>query len=834
MAYFNRLCIVLFLLLYTQGNNAQGLLFTSNDVEIGKRTSWEVFAKEIPVFSGKLVIEFDMSIIQPKMFGHVFRLIDQSNSARYSLVVHTDDLNGSSMQFNIEGEEAKIIIPIDNSLLGKWKWIHVSLAFDMEKDSVTINVDGQDFLAAGFQFGRQIKPAVYFGKSGHFIDVPAMKIRDLKIYDAGKQFRFPLDEIEGTQVHDDKGKATGVVDNPSWLMNDSYRWKRRWTYFSQTMAGVTFDERNHRMVIFNKDSLITYDFLTDKSEQKVYRSLKPFNSRLGTNFIHPETNELYVYEVNELPVDAVTMAVLDMDDLLWKDIGKAFLNTQRHHHSSFFDGERQRYCIFGGYGNWTYSNELYFYDFKVDTWQLCRLDGDFIAPRFFSSLGVEDKDNVLIFGGIGNESGKQDVGKNYFYDLYRINLRTQTARKLWTIEHKKSDSEFVPVRNMVITEDSKAFYTLCYPEYQPKSSLRLYKFGIEQNSFEVFGDSIPIISEEIWTNAGLYYDSLAKEFYCYVLEYKNNSSVITLYSLSAPPMSFEALQQKQDESRSLLIPVSLLLTALLGCSVFVRYRKKGKTIPFTNKSTEKQIAFPLKNAFYLFGEFLVYDRKGVNITHLFPQKIKQLFLLALFNSIGQRGVKSNDINAALWPGKPMDSAKNLKGVTVSNLRKALEDIDGIELVFEDGYFRVSMDAEAYCDYTDLLACLKGLENNDENTILRMTEILKKPFIPNMDNNIFDKTKDELEEKVVFVLKELINQYKKTSPTLVGRYSFLLLQYDFANEEALYYFIHSYVKLKELGKAKKQYDSFVHTYKSATNENYPFSFEAILKMKSPPV
>ena len=38
-------------------------------------------------------------------------------------------------------------------------------------------------------------------------------------------------------------------------------------------------------------------------------------------------------------------------------------------------------------------------------------------------MGIEDKDHILIMGGYGSSSGKQEESPQNYYDLYRLNIR---------------------------------------------------------------------------------------------------------------------------------------------------------------------------------------------------------------------------------------------------------------------------------------------------------------------------------------------------------------------------------------------------------------------------
>ena len=115
-----------------------------------------------------------------------------------------------------------------------------------------------------------------------------------------------------------------------------------------------------------------------------------------------------------------------------------------------------------------------------------RLDSDSFERRpdrttLFSSMGYRKDDNSLyIYGGMGNESGEQIVGRQYFYDLHKVDLNNNTVSKLWEIPWNREN--IVPVREMVIQDDSY-FYTLCYPEHCSNTYLKLYRFAFKERSF---------------------------------------------------------------------------------------------------------------------------------------------------------------------------------------------------------------------------------------------------------------------------------------------------------------------------------------------------------------
>ena len=52
--------------------------------------------------------------------------------------------------------------------------------------------------------------------------------------------------------------------------------------------------------------------------------------------------------------------------------------------------------------------------------------------------------------------------------------------------------------------------------------------------------------------------------------------------------------------------------------------------------------------------------------------------------------------------KELSSAKNLKGVTINRLRKILDDLEGIELVYTNSRYSIQLSEAFYCDYQQYL------------------------------------------------------------------------------------------------------------------------------------
>ena len=74
-----------YLVLFPFFGSAQGIRFNSSESPIVERTSYNVFAHDQQKFIGDFSIEFDLSIIDSKIFGYILNIKDQNKPISYSL-----------------------------------------------------------------------------------------------------------------------------------------------------------------------------------------------------------------------------------------------------------------------------------------------------------------------------------------------------------------------------------------------------------------------------------------------------------------------------------------------------------------------------------------------------------------------------------------------------------------------------------------------------------------------------------------------------------------------------------------------------------------------------
>ena len=850
-----RLCLLFLLTGMTLFAYSQGLLFQANDKEIKERTSLQIFQEgEIPCFTKNFQLSFELSIRDFDTFGYVFLLKEDQGKTKYSFTYTYLDGENSTFKFNTDGKENHYSLNLRNDALA-YQWIPVSFAFDLQQDVLTIRIGDNEKKITSLGLKDTFCPHLFFGRYDYILDMPTFAIRNLKLEgDRSHSYTFPLNENEGEEVHTSTGKVLGTVVNPVWLINGSYHWEKLFEYSFQTPSGITFEPDSQRLIIFSQDSLLTYNLLKRQPQKYSYSNKLPVKLQLATHFMNTTDGKLYVYELNNLPLGDATVAALDLNNQEWKQTGVAALPVQLHHHDGFWDETTGKYLVFGGFGNKRFNNTFLEYDIEGDRWDTLSYSGDRIIPRYFSGMAVnKNREHIYVFGGMGNESGEQSVGRNYLHDLYLLDRKQQSVRRLW---QNASGHRLVVARDMILTPGEKYIYALCYPEYLSDTYLQLYRLTVDDGTMKALGDSIPMRSEEIMTNANLYYNSLTHEYYCTTTEFdKKGHTVIRTYVLSAPPVSLDEIRSYGSRSsleiRWLWIMAGIGVLLLAGGVLFVR-KKRGKQRNAVLESSSVLMSPPVgrepdksvqgketlakedfesslvrPNAGYLFGPFTVIDRNGRDITHLFSSRLRQVFIYILLHST-HNGVLSASLNEVFWPDKPDDKVKNLKGVTINQIRKNLAELDGVELVHDKGYFRLVF-TDCYCDYFRFRTLKNAEEVENELGIL----LMRGKFLDGMDAGMMDHFKQKVEEFLSsFLPLEIERLYQQHKYDAVIRFCNVLFRVDPVNELALAYGMHALNHTGSSQEAILQYSLFVREYRQMMNEEYSTSY-AELMSKNPP-
>lgn len=809
-----------------------GLAFQNPANSIEKRTSYSVFGDKEEQFSERLDISFDMRLPYREEVGYIVRVIDKTDNKIFN--VFYDGRGNDYFELNREGYKGLIKIPFNRQKLMLKQWFKVHITFNMKQRTISMSIDGEQ-KSIKLPMGKNSLPhnmlaSIVLGRSDYLIDVPSFAMRNLVVSDADSRWRFPLKQTSGTTVLDEQHHTVGIVNSPYWLLNDHYHWTPLLSWKSDTPAGHNFFAPNHQLLYYNNDSLYIYNVVTGATQRQPFARPCPVKLYLGTNFIDPSHHKLYSYEAfREKKTEAEpSVASLNLDTYQWNVESTVQINEgQMHHHGSFYRPDTQQFIIYGGFANMQYSSRFYSYNVSDHHWHMLNEVQGERFPRYFLSMGYDGKRYAYIFGGMGNESGDQTVGRRFFYDLHRYDTRTNRVEKVWNIDWK-GHRDIVFSKSMVLTRDS--FYTIGYSEFKSNSYIHLYRFSLRDGHFCQLGDSILIHPDRIETETSLYYDSLLHRFIVTVHEYKDERhNTLRAYSINAPAITEAVFENyEHDQAHSSWLPyIIALLAAIVTTGVWLFHRAQRRRIIVSNDS-EPETEGIQPNTLYLFGNFTACGRNGRDISYLFTDKLRVLFCLILQHS-AEGGISSQQLGYEMWGDKTPEKIKNSKSVAINHLRRALKEFEGVTLVYEAGKFKLNIqptspnelrtDPTFHCDYLSLLDLL-----NDDSTSLyeRHSAILdivcRGKFLALIDTPVLDTFKSNTEQLLLKPLTTLMNAAVEQSDYTSALHFIKCIFYIDPTNEAAF---HTQTRvLKRLGKTMELQDAIIHyneTYKKMYGE-----------------
>ncbi|MCR5002958.1 MAG: hypothetical protein K5984_01170 [Bacteroidales bacterium] len=799
------------------------------DYPIDERTS---FLVKIPSrINDCLELDFDVRFDKDSDTGYIFRICSKNGDDGSGLCLFFDSMSDYYNFRTIwEGHRFLTNTDIHKSEIKEGEWLHVNFRVCPDEDAIYLKLGNYE--AKGDIDLDYTRPCIYFGKSEYRIDVPSFSMKNLRTVVDGREVSFALNEDSGSLARSSSFKIRGKLDNPEWLMQDRFRWKKVASYSSYGFLTTGYDQAAHEVYLISRDSLRTVSLGRGGVHSFRTAGSNPLPTFLGTSFVSPRSDGYYCYEVfygrneeynrsNGTP----TAVFLDKTSLQWTPLSSQTLPMQMHHHGQSLDSENNRFLIYGGFGNRLYNGSFYSFSLDDNSWSgPVSIGGDKPWPRYFCSMGRDEKTgNLYLFGGMGNESGDQIVGRQYLYDFFRVDPDTMEAEKLWSLPWEGMNE--VPVRSMILPGDGY-FYTLLYPESLTNSELRLIRFSIEDGSKEVFADAIPINSDKILTNANVYFDPVLGQLVAIIEETRDDiSSVVHIYTLSFPP-AIQGLSTVAKQRLS-LIAVLILCLAVLGTVVFfvVRGAKKRwrlrASIPVTALVSES----PKPGSILMFGHFAAIDSDGNDISVAFTEKVRQLLYVILYE--GEKNISSRRIRAILWPDKEEDKAKNILGVTMNKLRKALDRIGDVKVIFEDNHFILSSGDSFHCDYLEFFRLIRS-ESPDMDNLIRL--LSRGKFLQGETDPMFDKMKEDVERRVSPIMAaEMHRRFELKEYQNAITCADILRDIDILDEDALAIKVRSLRILGKEEEARRCYQSFISDYKKDYDEEYKLAYEQIISL-----
>jgi two-component SAPR family response regulator len=825
-------------------SNKNGLEFVSFETAQEKRTSFNLTPSRPFSFPDGFIFSFDMSYqssYPDHNFGYIFRLIGQNGK-------HIDFLMNLS-KFTVVNSEGNILADCQLDDLGHkaHEFFSFSMEINIKRKTLYIQIANLEFKPLIKDIEQFSRVEIIFGRCSaphlQSSDVPQITIRDvrLKNNDGEVLLHWILGQHTDKGVYDEVKHSFATVENPNWLLDAHFYWKRCLSFKTQNNPQITYNTSKRNIVIADKRMLYSFD-----TNQKAIVNSEPVSGVILSELVNQLAynhldNNYYTYSLGSST--GKRTAVYDNLSKQWQNFYPPDTYADFWHHNRLISDIDSCMYIFGGYGHHKYKNIINRYSFATGVWEEAHYKGDIPPPRYLSGLGVINSRTALLFGGYGSETGMQELTPHNFYDLYQIDLETFEARKLWELE-QPSDN-FVVANTLVVDTVHRFFYALCFPQQQYNTYLYLARFYIDKPEYEIVSDPIPFEFRDIISYADLFIDEVNDELFAitYVSEPSDSSSTVNIYNLSYPPVTETSIRQSENKDAGLQRFGIVLTVVLLSAGIFfIICKRKRLNEPAVKPTVEPEV----KNnssvtvsqinspSIRLFGGFRVTDGNGCDLTAEFSPIVKQLFLLILLHTFNDnsKGVSSTKLKDTLWIDKSVAKARNNRGVMLNRIRQILEQVGGVTIEGQNSYWSMRIEDDVYCDYREAIKLLDKLKKPLERTkeeVKRLIEIVSEgTLLPYTQVEWVDVFKADFANSLIDVLLDasVQNNLQLTNRELIELADAVSV-HDILNEEALKLKCQSLVKMGKLGIAKSTYITFAKEYSILFGTIYPTSFEMIV-------
>ncbi len=274
----------------------------------------------------------------------------------------------------------------------------------------------------------------------------------------------------------------------------------------------------------------------------------------------------------------------------------------------------------------------------------------------------------------------------------------------------------------------------------------------------------------------------------------------------------------------------LILTGSLFFIIIYKKRKRPTT------KEPPVIDIPRDNRIELFGNFRVYSKKEGDISTRFSPLLRQIISFFILNVYENGdGVSIKKLNDTFWSGSPKDKTKENRGTNLKKLRKLLDGIPGLTIVYKEKKWLLDFNDQVLIDVIEFkrlkLILQEQVKNNnvDTDVLLRSMEILKKGnLLPEQDAEWLDKYKDNISFEVIELFASILQHLKPLHLRL--EVAKTILKFDDLNEQALKTILRILTAQGKHGQARQTYDEFAKRYMLLYNEKYAAGYTEIIRNK----
>lgn len=819
---------------FSRSNDFDGIKFLSKEVPQSSRTSVCLNDDEPIYFRENLTISFDLAFWSTNYFGSILRVFGE-NGPPLRIVYNQFKSKDTSYIQLFNSDNKSVNIPLAKDDLIRNKWFNFKIILDKKNNLISFFLNEKPFGSIDYTL-KETEPLKFiFGivesDNVRDFDIPGFYLKNIRVTENEKlKYYWPLIPDSEKGLVDEVAGSRLLVKNISWVVEDHFSWKVLKEYNSKSFNGAAYDSINSLLYMDFKNDLVILDLKTGSDSTIIYKDPSP--AYWNDLFIDYSNRKLYSF-MNGMG----KISIYDMNSGSWIKKDTSQNNAANYFGSAkFIDSRDGVIYLLGGYGHYTVKKDLFKYNLAKETWEKFPLKRNELQPRAWFTLGNGfNPGEYLIFGGFGNESGKQEEDFKNFNDIFLLNLHDSTLTRLGHSLNNKFDFAFL-INYLHLNPKDSSFLFAARQKEDKVHFISLYSYNLLQNKLEQLADTLWKSENDAWIYHYLHYDRATNELIAVIYDNQN----VKISTLNYPPVKASLLPLKLNEKNSFSFlyygTVGILLLVVIG---YIVLKGKHKVNNQKNLSSHDLLNMDnsslTRNYIQVFGSFHLYNNEGKDIILDFSPKLNEIFLLILlrsFNHYQYKGITSEELSLLIWPDSSPESLKSSRGVAINKIRKLFSSVEGIELEFADKLWIIKMNNGAGCDYAEFIRLSDAAKNGNEAASDSFTALINTveggEFLKGISYEWLDPIKFSINNEVIGFLKQYFD-YEEVQNDL-GRLINLcdvILTFDSVDQDAIKLKIKTLLATGKYHIAKSTYNLFVAEYKRLYDEHYPVSFQEIV-------
>lgn len=825
---------VILLIPISAKGQGKGLRFRSYEADKEERTSLDITYKNNLKFKKYLNLEFDVRVLpEAEHYGHIAEIqIGKEDKIELLLTNFPYPHLSYLLLYNKKVIDQYSLSNKDDF----FEWTHFQIEC-VTADSLFSVLENGRTVARNIRLPRDRNVKITFGAdyaSQQVIsDIAPIVLRNVSVSTSPGETRYywPLDIYAPNKyVYDTLHRYPALLLNP--YVNNHTRWK--------AAADMDFDSKvffvkgdGLRAYFITRNTVYQYDFACDSITARYHFEPELPLKLMKNQFLYDAPrNRIVLYDFDRQQ----EFSWFDFNSSSWSYPYTRRNNYTYLHHNKLFSPADSSLLQLFGYGFHRYRSLLYR---QAPDGTRSKTDWSAtIRPRYLSAVGATDS-MLYIYGGLGNETGKQEFGSEIFNDFYRVDLRSFQVEKLW--EKETAGNSEVAAPSLLIDSTGDKFLGLFFCPNRYSTSLQLREFNIHNGESRPLADTIPFIFHDTGSEVELVAMPQLDKLFAVVSHcIDDNHFKTNIYSIFTPILSEEPIRPSRKPQIPALIGSALLIG---GGFILLLKRRRMKNRVAPPKIQSDDIPADLEPAsktqkapgIYLLGNFQVIDRTGTDITAEFSSILKQLLILIiLYTAKNGKGVSNTLLKEIFWYDKSEQSVRNNRNVNMRKLRKLLEGVGGFEITTDNSYWKMNYTREeSVCDWAQAVMLLNEVQKETAEPAKILPKIVhiasQGLLLPNSRYEWLDPFKAAYSDTVVTALGKLREDTIFSADFKIQlQLSDCILLFDSLDEESMRIKCLSLVALGRIGSAKNCFDAFLCEYRQVMGEEYPDSFEKFIQ------